>query len=713
MKIALKIEFSRLFPFLDLDECQVIINECFSEENIEKYLLDDEREQLAAFLKDSILKKIEKHPEKYDIVYIEHSVNYNDKADNIINYMKDVIAENETLREFEHRIISLHTMSLVTCTKNTLNQILSKISKPNSAYLWHMPKRGNGCSEILRFHYSSVNIELYDRISYLELLRMFCGYGKNMNCLTNSPNFAWWIITGKGGVGKSRLAYEFSKEMELQGWTVCYPYNNKKDTLFRCSENLPNNTLFILDYTESDYADIGEWLVSFSANKYTNIRVRVLLIQRFLGKIEWLISHQSLFERNVIKSCAYQNGESLEVDTISDNGIKQMMLEFACGKVKSNDIEIMFDTLCKVDPLKRPLFALAIVDAYINGQEISKEYELLDYLCEKEIDSIRGRISHVFKENVDELCNIAQNIYIMATMVGEFNLKSQISVLLPDDHAYIRKLYYRYIDKFYFETMLFDGDGENVYCKPIEPDIIGEAFVLKHINENRKLLQNAWRKPYFMSRFVTRLHQDFEDRLWKIQEYIDSPVLPEETTEIIQGTFFNCRYLQSINLPDNINIIGNSAFRLCTKLSNMHIPKNLKEIGDFAFRNCRNLVKVELPEGLKSIGNFAFCGCSNLIEINLPDSLTFLGNMAFSDCKKLTDIKIPDGIRNANARMFKGCDELNNIELPLDITTIINFMIDSDEEVKGQVEYWNEEWEEDFLAEIEEEELLEEQDDKW
>ena len=711
LKIVLENELGKLFDYLEPEQCKEIISECFSEDNIEIYLLKDERKKLADILKGSISERVRKNPEKYDIEYIIQN-NFEEKAGNIINFLKTAIEKNEVLRDFEHRIISSHTLSQVSSIKDDLRQILNRIAQPNSAYLWNAPKHGNKCSDILRFHYSSVDIELYDRFSYLELLRSFCGYDRDMKILTNSPGFLWWIITGKGGVGKSRLAYEFSKEMQIEGWTVCYPYNNKKDTLYKCSENLPNDTLFILDYTESDYVDIGEWLVSFSANKYKDIKVRVLLIQRFLGKVDWLIMHRSLAERNVIRSSAYQNGEPLEIDTISDKALKEMMCKFAGKKVASNEMERLFDNLCKIDHLKRPLFALAVVDAYMNGKEISKQYELLDYLCEKEIDSIRGRIYRVFNENVDELCDIAQNIYLMATMIGKFDIKAQISILLPDDYSYLNRLYYKNVNKFYMETMLFDNEGKGIFCKPIEPDIIGEAFVLNYIGENKKLLLSAWKNPYYMSRFVTRLHQDFEDRLWEIQEYIDSPILPEEITEIAEGAFLNCTYLYSISLPDKINFIGNSAFGRCINLASISFPQNIEEIGDFAFKNCRNLTKVNLPEGLKSIGKQAFCGCSNLIEINLPDSLIFLGDFAFSDCKKLTSIKIPERLTNINTGVFKGCDELDDIELPLDMMAILNFVIKSNDEIEGQVEYWNEEWEDELWRELEEAEL-DEQGEEW
>lgn len=708
---VLENEFYKFFDYLEPNQCREIINECFSEKNIEEYLLGDERKKFAIYLKDSVLKKVTKYPEKYDVKYIECYENFEDIADNIINFLKAAMAKDEVLKEFEHRIISSHTMALVNSTNNTLQQILDMISKPNSAYSWHTPKYGNRCSDILRFHYSSDRVSLYDRINYLDMLKAFCGYGIDMKPFTYSPEFSWWIITGKGGVGKSRLAYEFSKEMEIEGWTVCYPYNNSKESLYRSSENLPNNTLFILDYTESDYADIGDWLVSFSTNNYRNVKVRVLLIQRFEGKIDWLVSNRSLHGKNAIKSYAYQNGVSLEVDTISDEGIKQLMLEFAGEKIESNEIESLFYVLSKIDPSKRPLFALAVVDAYINGIEITKEYELLDYLCEKEIENIRGKIYRVFKENVEELCNIAKNIYIMATMVGEFSLTSQISLLLPDDYAFMNNLYYENINKFYSETMLFDSNGKEMFCKPIEPDIIGEAFVLNYIKDNKKLLQNAWKKPYAMSRFVTRLHQDFGDRLWEIEEYIDCPILPEDSTEIKQGTFFNCTYLHNIKLPDNVNVIGASAFRQCTNLSSVHIPQNIEEIGDSAFKNCKNLIKVELPEGIRRIGNLAFCGCSSLIEVNLPHSLLFLGDLAFSGCKKLTRIKIPEEL-TVKDRTFVGCDELNDIELPLDITTIQNFMLVSNAETKDQIEYWDEEWAEELLDELEEE-WAEDEDIKW
>lgn len=705
LKKVLENEFSKLFDYLEPEQCQEIISECFSEENIEIYLLKDEREKLADILRDSILEKVRKNPEKYNIEDIRHE-RFGEKADDIINFLKTAIEKNEVLREFEHRIISSHTLSLVSSAKDDLHEILNKMSLPNSAYLWNTPKHGNTSSNILKhLHYSNDDIELYDRAIYLELLRNFCGYDRNMKIITNSPNCLWWIITGKGGVGKSKLAYEFSKEMHIEGWTVCYPPNNKKDILYKCSESLPNNTLFILDYTESDYVDIGEWLVSFSANKYKNVKVRILLLQRFLGKVDWLIIHRSIAERNVIRSCAYQNGEPLEIDAISDIALKEMMCKFAGKKVESNEMERLFETLCKIDHLKRPLFALAIVDAYMDGKEISKQRELLDYLCEKEIEVIHGRIHQFFDENVEELCDVAQNIYIMATMVGKFSIKSQISTLLPDDYSYLSSLYYKKIDKFYMETKLFDNEGKDIFCEPIEPDIIGEAFVLNYLDEDKKLLLNAWKKPYYMSRFVTRLYQDFEDRLCEIEDYIDPPILPEEITELSEGAFFNCTYLKRINLPDKINFIGNSAFRRCINLASIRFPQNIEKIGDFAFKNCRNLTRIELPEGLKFIGKQAFCGCSNLIKINLPDSLAFLGDFAFSDCKKLTSIKIPEGLININIGIFKGCDKLDEIELPLDMTAILNFVIKSNDEIKGQVEYWNEEWEDELWREQQEEEL--------
>ncbi len=43
---------------------------------------------------------------------------------------------------------------------------------------------------------------------------------------------------------------------------------------------------------------------------------------------------------------------------------------------------------------------------------------------------------------------------------------------------------------------------------------------------------------------------------------------------------------------------------------------------------------------------------------------------------------------------------------------ILNFVIKSNDEIEGQVEYWNEEWEDELWRELEEAEL-EEQGEEW
>ena len=75
--------------------------------------------------------------------------------------------------------------------------------------------------------------------------------------------------------------------------------------------------------------------------------------------------------------------------------------------------------------------------------------------------------------------------------------------------------------------------------------------------------------------------------------------------------------------------ISDGAFRDCDFIEKAVIPEGIMTIGPLAFYNCTSLREVSLPAGLLSIGEFAFAYCANLTAVSLPDSLQTVGEDAF------------------------------------------------------------------------------------
>lgn len=673
LKVKIGNEINNLFDYLQYDQCEVIVSECFSTNCIEQYLAaDDEINLLAENLRICIIKQTQEKSDQYDMDYISCNEHYYEKAELLINRIHNIISTNDTLKTFEHRIIGEQTLSEIRHINDKLTIILAQIAKPNSAYLWHTPRQKNVNREIQSLHYTAGNVQLYDRKKEIELLMDFCGYGKNFEENETIPNFQWWMITGEGGTGKSRLVYEFSKIMEIKGWTVCNPYSNKRSALEQCSEMLPNDTLFIIDYTEMDLADIGGWLNIFGANKYSDIIVRVILIQRVAESIDSLNMYSNIREREFLYLHVYNSGHFLKLKTISDGSLKQLIIEYGNSKISESECDNLFKALSELDKLKRPLFAIAIADAYMDGVRITKKTELLDHLCLKEDEGIEGKVIRHFNGRRDELNLVARKIVTMATIVGGLSLKSMLEKLLPDEYTYLQSLYREERLRFLRDTELFYVNSDDIICYPIEPDIIGEYYVLKNIKYREDMLCNAWGMPYYMSRFVTRLYQDFEEQISNIKEYLDSPQLPGFVKEIDDFAFSGCDSLLSVKIPEGVKRIGHSAFKGCSKLKSVEISDSIVELGDSVFEECIRIEDVKLPANISKIPTFAFLKCLSLSTIDIPDSVTEIGEGAFMDCinLKLVRLERQSLLKIIGRTAFSSCIRLKRITIPSKVEMI-------------------------------------------
>ena len=169
--------------------------------------------------------------------------------------------------------------------------------------------------------------------------------------------------------------------------------------------------------------------------------------------------------------------------------------------------------------------------------------------------------------------------------------------------------------------------------------------------------------------------------------------IPENVTEIPNGTFINCSSLAAITIPHGVSEIGSNAFYGCSSLTSIEIPEgveylyeqvfygctalesvklpqNLLQIGNNCFYNCGALSDISLPSSIEIIGEGAFYNCENLASPTLPTSLRTLVKSAFQYCRNITTIVLPDGVASIPESCFDGCSSLESVTIPEGVTTI-------------------------------------------
>lgn len=95
-------------------------------------------------------------------------------------------------------------------------------------------------------------------------------------------------------------------------------------------------------------------------------------------------------------------------------------------------------------------------------------------------------------------------------------------------------------------------------------------------------------------------------------------------------------------------------------LKTVCIENGVTNIGDGAFKNCRYIEKVFLPDGLTTIGDWSFSGCYKIQRITFPASLTKIESRAFNICYNIVDITFLSSSVDIQTMAFYGCSGVKN-----------------------------------------------------
>ena len=385
------------------------------------------------------------------------------------------------------------------------------------------------------FEYDSDTVSFFGRRDELKRLKEFC-------MSNHTEPVKWWAITGEGGSGKSRLAYEFQNHMAEMHWNIIENKQHDFTQLKSLSKSPARKTLFILDYVQGNSKEIGEWIKQLYTCPGTII-IRIILIERSGKAIDespWA-RQISAAGSSTIRAACYDS-DFLYLNPLDQQDIKNIMLDYAkyCGDTQLNEWKAteLYLHLNKIDEaLCRPLYALFLVDAWIRKENPFKwdKSQTLDYVVHKEKERAEKSLENQIGRSDIRLNNAFFRIKAMATVMEGLSIPQQALEYFADDWETIEQKADRFEDA---KDMLFrsglieKGSNYEFKLQPLKPDLIGEYYVLRLlIEETRKeriikLIELSWKKPVQAFSFFSRLFQDYYDIFKENEKLIEMLIKP-------------------------------------------------------------------------------------------------------------------------------------------------------------------------------------------
>ena len=384
--------------------------------------------------------------------------------------------------------------------------------------------------------------------------------------LDRDDAFGWDLWTGPAGCGKSRLALQLCLDRNKTGWkTGFYRWTNGHQPAWHLW--MPTQSwLIVFDYV-AEHADvIGEAIVTLASRSAVGsseplpqgIKVRFLLLERglppegtnlatdgdpskresLLGlnfEVPWLGTLRVKGDVMPREFCATHARNNVAVPQRSLGGVpvdaaRAIIREEAqlAGNVLSeNAINDHLSFASRIDPLLRPLFVAMAAEA-IRDRGASFEFDeagdqfdaLVNYIRDKEWRHAAQRLREHPTSPVTDV-EPWRRLAVVATMCGGLwhsndgsQNESTLAHALKADAKFGLPLLTDWRDGTRY-SLIASGAGRT-FAPPLEPDVLGEAFVLDWLAQNlfgrNDLIDLAWK--FGMDAFVVRAAQNFPDRIY-------------------------------------------------------------------------------------------------------------------------------------------------------------------------------------------------------
>ena len=435
-----------------------------------------------------------------------------------------------------------------------------------------------------RFMYNSEFFAFTGREKELDLLGQFC---------ETSKQISWWAVTAPGGMGKSRLVYEFTNAQRTNGWHILWLTRNDYRGL---SQIIPpvGRCIVVADDVQDYLPDIGKWLMSVSERPRSE-KLRILLLERDgrdLSSAKWMeiMCSDDPDDPTISSSC--HCSDFLQLEPLSEDDLKSIMINFALASGKPiagpDHAQRLLQTLQKIDKgLQRPMYALAITDAWCSGKDPTQwnKDQILDNLVEREVKFYSKRLRSIFgKSPSSSIRSELETIMVRSCTTPFLPLKliteedypklcKKANNLDLDLHEVLRQI--GLVHEVVLSEIVEDADKcvkeQARRFESIEllcPDLVKEYFVLRRAfdkNQHDLLLPDDWENDPVQLSFLLRILLDYPEKLdgekWFWSSFFTR--IPEQDLSTLLYSYF--LFGVTVQLPTRANQAVNHLEILCEK----------------------------------------------------------------------------------------------------------------------------------------------------
>ena len=549
----------------------------------------------AEAVKDNVKESLEKVTEKD---YIDNISSPQSLVDKIINKHTDL---SGTAEECYQSIIKSVVNAL--CTNNNIAVFVNeglmlaallKYANELQIDLTNLNKNVNELSKYTKekfllkseikientvnaFSYSNSKVGFYGREAEVNEIDEF------MNC--DKP-FTFWSITGYGGMGKSKLAYNIAQKYDKQNWTVIWYDSNNTDIDKIFGKDFVHNVLFIVDYAGSKI-DAVRKIITKSIAKTKNqdenriIHIRLLMVERDdYSKNDGMFEnwYQKIFNCQDFdgkQNFEYKNkpnepNKPLNLSAINDTqALYNIIDDFTVtvnvkGKreldksKKDEIIDFVRNKLCQTEKdshfADRCIFILFTTDAVLSGKNIK------NWDTAKLLENYLKRFERILP-NANNMRNHKQ-LLAFATAVGGIDIDDcENDVFDP----YIKKLENDFSnddDLCDAIKTLCEKEVADTLITPLQPDLVGEYNFIYEMqcisrvrrNNNQKELLKTFLSKNYIDYFCTFMERCYAD--WYNEEYLSTltdmiiNIIIEMDDENIAFQYSNVLFTITYNVND-------------------------------------------------------------------------------------------------------------------------------------------------------------------
>lgn len=160
-------------------------------------------------------------------------------------------------------------------------------------------------------------------------------------------------------------------------------------------------------------------------------------------------------------------------------------------------------------------------------------------------------------------------------------------------------------------------------------------------------------------------------------EYFGVTDIFGDSSNAINGAFYNCTSLKSVKVSPNLTRFGYSCFNGCTSLYNINIPTSCQYIERYSFKNVPAHIDVDVPNIIR-IGNGAFYE-SGIVSLKAP-TLDTINDKVCNHCIYLTQLDLQN-VSQIKGGAFHSAN-LEDVELYLPKLTLWSYGLFTNTNIK-------------------------------